>query len=589
MSQDAEAPRTQSMTVWDLVSSAHRAMLGGGIVSFLGAALTVVPYIALVEMARGLLAGEPPSRAWLCLAVALVAMLVRLFTYMGALGATHLAEANLRNELRHALVAKLGKVPLGWYTQNSSGRIRQAIVNDTRQIHSLVAHMSGDLANALGSLLTGFAYLLWLDPRLAGFLIVIVVAFAVICVMPGMRTMSQAAQDYIQASSELSAITVELVDGIKEVKNFGVVDAVFGRFEETRKRHVNASMAWMRSSGVGLALVSALVQPAGMLALTIGCGYWFVSMGWSEPLTVLAFALVWVGIPEGLLTLMQMLQSLTASRQAARASIEILTCPELAQVDRPAELTQAPGLVEFDDVVFSYEPGTPVIDHLSLTCRPGTVTALVGPSGGGKSTLARLVARFWDVDSGQVRVGGLDVRQQTEAQLMSSMSLVFQDIMTVHDTVAANISLGKPDASRGEIEEAARQAHIHDRIMALPQGYDTVLGDGSGFLSGGEAQRLTIARAFLSAPPILILDEATAQADSHSELAIQRALSALAVGRTVIMIAHRLSTVRSADQIAVIRDGRIAEAGTHEELIAAGGQYWRMWHTQQESMAGVAR
>ena len=284
--------------------------------------------------------------------------------------------------------------------------------------------------------------------------------------------------------------------------------------------------------------------------------------------------------------LVQIFQHIYAAKQAANSTLEILGTPELATPTTRAALTADPSLIEVDDITFGYEPDNPVVKGVTLTCRPGTVTALVGPSGGGKSTLAKLIARFWDVDSGAIRIGGADVREQTDEQLMGSMALVFQDAMIASDTIANNIALGKPEATREQVVEAARKAHVHDRITALPNGYDTMLGTGDGFLSGGEEQRLGIARAFLSAPRILILDEATAQADAHSELEIQRAISGLAEGRTVVMIAHRLSTIRTADQIAVIDEGRITECGSHDELISRDGHYARLWAAQQNTMTG---
>jgi ABC superfamily ATP binding cassette transporter, ABC/membrane protein len=546
----------------------------------LGAVFKVVPYIAIVEITRSLLAGNPDSaHLWGWVIAAVVCMVIHSLSYTYALGDNHTAEARLRHELRQRLIGKLGVVNLGWFSARSSGRIRQAVSNDTADIHSLVAHLAGDFANSFISLLVSLGYLFWLDWRFAGLLIGCYLLLSVVVYATGMTGIRKIFDDYAEAERQLSDRTVELVDGIKEVKNFGMTAEVFGRFDEAQKKFSKVSLVWMQKQSIGLSLIASLLRPGPVFAATMGLGLVFTLQGWLSPVTVVAFALVWVGLPEGLLTLMEMSQNLYAAKQAANSTLHILQAPELSEPNAEIAPEEEAPAVEFRDVSFSYDPGEPVIQELSLKCPPGTVTALVGPSGGGKSTLARLIARFWDVDSGTVLVNGRDVRDQPSRELLSSMSLVFQDVMLSTDTVRANIALGNADATEHEIEEAARAACIHDRIMQLPDGYDTIIGEGA-HLSGGEAQRLTIARAFLAASPILILDEATAQADSHSERLIQQAISNLAQKRTVIVIAHRLSTIQGVDQIAMIDAGRLVELGTHDDLLTQDGPYARLWRNQ---------
>lgn len=575
-------PVSAPRSVWDLVRSARGSMYLGFTLAALGAVFKVVPYMAIVEITRSLLAGNSdPTHLWGWVIAAVVCMVIHSLSYTYALGNNHAAEARLRHELRQRLIGKLGVVNLGWFSARSSGRIRQAVSNDTADIHSLVAHLAGDFANSLISLLVSLGYLFWLDWRFAGLLIGCYLLIAVVVYATSMTGLRKVFDDYSEAERQLSDRTVELVDGIKEVKNFGMTADVFGRFDEAQKKFSEISLTWMRKQSIGLSLIASLLRPGPVFAATMGLGLMFTFHGWLSPVTVVAFALVWVGLPEGLLTLMEMSQNLYAAKQAAHSTLHILQAPELSEPDTEVTPEENAPAVEFRDVSFSYDPGEPVIQELSLTCPPGTVTALVGPSGGGKSTLARLIARFWDVDSGTVLVNGRDVRDQPSRELLSSMSLVFQDVMLSTDTIRANIALGNADATNHEIEEAAKAACIHDRIMQLPDGYDTIIGEGA-HLSGGEAQRLTIARAFLAASPILILDEATAQADSHSERLIQQAISNLTQKRTVIVIAHRLSTIQGVDQIAVIDAGRLVDLGTHDELLTRDGPYARLWRNQTD-------
>ncbi|MDO5067716.1 MAG: ABC transporter ATP-binding protein [Propionibacteriaceae bacterium] len=576
---------TTPATVWDLISSARGSMILGFCLAAGGAVAKVMPYIALVEIARRLLSKElAPGPLWTWVLVAVGSMLLHGVLYSTALSRNHHAEARLRGELRERLVDKLGRVNLGWFSSRSSGQIRKSVAKDTAEIHVLVAHLAGDLANAVVSLLACLVYLFWLDWRFALILFGGTLGLLVVVYLLSMTGLADVFRAYGQSERELSHAAIELVDGIKEVKNFGMTDEVFGRFDRAQKHHEQISVKWLERQGLGMALLAAAMQPAVVFSVTAGLGLLFTLQGWLSPITVVAFALVWVGLPEGLLTLGTMSQLLYTAKQAATNTLTILQAPELPEPDDSHPSIEGSPAVELRDVSFAYEKGTNVIDGLSLSCPRGSVTALVGPSGGGKSTVAKLVARFWDVDSGAVLVGGRDVRQLRNTDLMASMSLVFQEVQLSHDTIRTNIALGRENATDQEIEEAARAACIHDRIMQLPDGYDTVIGEGA-HLSGGEAQRLTIARAFLAAAPILILDEATAQADTHSERLIQQAISNLADGRTVIVIAHRLGTIQGADQIAVIDDGRLVECGTHADLLTAEGRYAQMWRGQQQPVA----
>ena len=464
------------------------------------------------------------------------------------------------------------------------GTIRKMVCDDTTSIHTLVAHVPGDATNAVVMAAAGTAYLLWTDWRLACALVGLWV-LALGAMLLTLSGLSGITERFGAAQTALAAATVEMLEGIKEIKGFQATDASRTRFSQARTEFSGLSYEWVSRSGKAISAMTAVLRPSTVFATVAVLAVLFTSQGWTPLSATLPFFLVALGLPEGLMTLIGLMQHIYESRMAAQATADLLSQPPMPEGTHGDGEGPAPGRVDVEDVTFSYEAGSPVLHGLSFSAEPGTVTALVGPSGGGKSTLARLIARFYDVDDGAVRISGVDVRDATFPWLLSRVAIVLQDVALAHESVHDNIALGRPDATREQVEAAARAACIHERITRLPHGYDTTLGDEGGFLSGGERQRVTLARAYLQDAPVLVLDEATAQADPASERDIHQALSRLAAGRTVIIIAHRLSTIRDADQILVVDTGHITEHGTHEELLAAGGRYAAMWRSQDLSEA----
>lgn len=575
-----------AVTVSELVRPARRAMIVSGALTAAGALISILPFEALRNMAAIWLGETSPQgwrgSLWAWATIAVVALFVSQILYLAGLGLTHLAEARLRHHLRQRIVDAISRLPLGRVAQIPHGTIRKMVCDDTTTIHTLVAHVPGDTTNALVMATAGTAYLLWTDWRLACALVGVWVLALVIMVLP-LLGISDITERFGAAQTALAAATVEMLEGIKEIKGFQATDASRTRFSEARTGFSSLSYAWVSRSGKAMSAMGALLRPSTVFATVAVLAALFTSQGWTPLSATLPFFLVALGLPEGLMILIGLLQHIYESRMAAQATADLLSRPPMPEGTYRDGEGSEPGRVDVEDVTFAYEAGSTVLHGVSFTAEPGTVTALVGPSGGGKSTLARLIARFYDVDDGAVRVSGVDVREAAFPWLLSRVAIVLQDVALAHESVHDNIALGRPGATRGQVEAAARAACIHERIMRLPHGYDTVLGDEGGFLSGGERQRVTLARAYLQDAPVLILDEATAQADPASERDIHRALSQLAAGRTVIIIAHRLSTVRDADQILVVDAGRIAERGTHEELLAAGGRYAAMWHSQDLS------
>ena len=540
----------------------------GQVLVLLSGILAVAPYLALVRLGDILLdaynagAAPDPQRVRTVVMMLISAYSTRLLLYMVALIITHMADLSLRDQMRRDIVQRISRAPLAWFTASTSGRIRKAVQDDTTIVHTVIAHGPVEQLNAIVTPLALVACAFWIDWRLA-LLALSTLLLYVLTYSFSMRGMNEKTVEMDRKLAAVSSTMVEFVSGI------GVVKA-FGRVGRAHAAYLNAAddfSAFYRAWAMPLVTMTCLsftwVSVPVLLLVNLGGGALLISAGLVTLPEVLATTLIALVLPGALLTVASISWSYQMAGAAALRLCEVIDTPVLPTAEESRRPERA--RVEIDRVSFSYGD-TFAVDEASLTLEPGTVTALLGPSGSGKSTLATLIARFADPDSGAVRVGGVDLRDMDEETLYSTVSFVLQDAQLLGATVRENIALGRPDADLEQVRDAARVAHVDEEIMALPDGYDTVLGRDTA-LSGGQEQRIAIARAVLLDTPVLLLDEATAMADPESEAEIQEALSALVAGRTVLVIAHRPAAVRGAHRIAVMERGRVVAAGSHEELL----------------------
>ena len=567
--------------------------------TFLGLGLSAVamilgmlPYICIWLVARDLIAAAPnwtqatgiARYGWMAFAFALAGILV----YFAALMCTHLAAFRTASNIRRQGMQHLMKAPLGFFDSNASGLLRNRLDGAASETETLLAHNLADIVGTFAMFFAMQVLMFVFDWRMgAACLLAAVVSVGALASMMGGKNAGLMAE-YQAAQDVMSKAGTEYVRGIPVVKVFQQTVYSFKAFKQAiedysaKAEHYQADVCKLpqavnltatEGAFVFLVPVALLLAPA---ALSAGTFAGFV--------TNFAFYAVFSAIiSTALARIMFAASGMMLAKTALGRIDQVMSAPTLKITDHP----QLPrdNSIEFDDVSFTYEGSElPALDHVSFTVEPGQTVALVGPSGGGKTTAASLIPRFWDASSGTVRVGGVDVRDTDPHVLMDQVAFVFQDNRLFKASILENVRASRPDASRKEVEAALSAAQCTDIIEKLPKGMDTVIGTEGTYLSGGEQQRIALARAILKNAPIVVLDEATAFADPENEAMIQKAFSTLTRDRTVIMIAHRLSTVVNADRIIVLHQGRVAEQGTHAELVSRNGLYARMWNDYNQAV-----
>lgn len=556
------------------------------ILAALSALMALVPFLYIWMILRDVLAVAPdysqavniPHYGWMAVLFAALSYLI----YVCALLCSHLAAFRVATNLRLTVTGHLAKLPLGFTESFGSGRLRKIIQESTGAAETYLAHQLPDQYSAMATPVGLLVLLFVFDWRLGLLsLIPVFLGFAIMTVMTGQR-MAEKMRQYGNALAAMFGEAVEYVRGIPVVKTFGQSVFSFKRFKETIDEYEKWVIAYTEELRIPMLFYTAAIN--GVFAFLIAGGLLFTKNGVTSEflLNLLFYIIITPVISLTLTKIMYMSENKMMVADALSRIDSVLDAEPVSVSGRPEHPKDSS--VTLKDVAFSYDGKSDAIKGISMDIRPGQTVALVGPSGGGKSTLAGLICRFFDVCSGSIAVGGADVQDVPKEELMNTVSFVFQNSRLLKGSILDNVKLGKPDATEEEVLAALKTAQCMDIIEKFPDGIHTVIGSRGIYLSGGEQQRITIARAVLKNAPVLILDEATAFADPDNEVRVQAAFAELTKGKTVIMIAHRLSTVANADCIYVVADGQITESGTRDELCAKEGLFAKMWQDYQSSV-----
>lgn len=559
------------------------------ILSVVSAVLALLPFVFIFFVIKEVIEVAPnysqavnvARNGWMAVLFALISLAI----YIGALMCSHLSAFRIAGNLRKTMMGHIANLPLGFIGEMGSGKIRRIVNDSSAATETYLAHQLPDMAGAITTPLGMIVMLFLFDWRFGLICLVpVILGFVSMFKMAGPK-MAEDMKNYQNALADMNNEAVEYVRGVPVVKTFGQTVHTFKRFKGSIDSYYKFCIAYCKKCRMPMLMYTVFINSAFAFLITLAL---ILTGGEAVTQSLLLSLIFYVIFTPVIATSMTKVLFMSENGMIVadalsriHSILDIKPLPDAKNPQHPKDNS-----VEFQNVSFRYSgTETDAIRNISFRVQPGETVALVGPSGGGKTTVAGLISRFWDVTGGEVKVGDVNVKNIRKSELTETVSYVFQDSRLLKTSILENVRLSKPNASREDVEQALHKAQCDDILAKLPDGIDTVIGTRGVYLSGGEQQRIAIARVMLKDAPIIVLDEATAFADPENEALVQKAFEELSKNKTVIMIAHRLTTVKNADRIFVLKDGRIEECGTHDKLAEQGGLYARMWQDYQTSVS----
>lgn len=566
--------KSPAAILWELAKKEHSKLKTSVFIASIGVIAGIIPYISASRILVELLKGNENFKIYsLWLGIGLLSYILKSFLYSMALSVSHKATFSVLKDVRLRMLEKLPKMPLGEIISVPSGNFKQIIVDQVESMEKPLAHLLPEMtSNLLGSL-SIFIYLLFLDWRMA--------LLSLVSIPVGMLFMGLVMKNYavqyegsVKVNREMNSAIIEYVNGIEVIKTFNQDKRSYAKYKDKVIANARYFYEWMKSCQLPVSL-SKNISPTTMITV-LPFGWYFYISGSLSAEVFISVIILSLGIAGPLLETINFVDGLAKIGTIANSINLILEGKEQKHSDREVTIQQYN--IDLQNVKFGYEEEKEILHGISLNIKEGTTVAFVGPSGSGKSTLAKLIAGYWDITEGNINIGGHNLKEIPLKQLYSLTAFVSQDNFLFNESIRENIRMGNPSTSDKEVEDIAKKSGCHDFIMKMEHGYDTVVGSSGSHVSGGERQRISIARAMLKNAPIVILDEATSYIDPENEVIIKQALSKLIKDKTVIIIAHRLSTITDAEQIFLIENGELVSYGKHDELLEGCELYRNMWN-----------